>query len=458
MDHLDPATGEVNGLVNLASETDIHNAIDHAKTGAEEWESLGPKKRRDVLGALVSEVEKRASEFQSLSSLEIGMPAKGFRDRLDFALEFIKTYQGYADKVGGNLTASDTNGRLEYTRYEPYGVIGAIMTWNSPLLSFAMKIPAVLAAGNAVVIKPSELTPFTPVLFGKCCLEAGVPPSAIHVLPGGIAAGKALIENPSVDKISFTGGTTAAAKMMQDGAPFVKPFCFELGGKSAHLIFPDSDLEKATNVICGQLLNAGQSCTFGSRIFIHHSVYDEFKNLLIRALDQIVVGDPQDEKTTMGPLINQQSRERILAMVDRALSSDRAKLVVGGEPPKLGQRYEKGAFLKPTVIEGVDPNSEIAQEEIFGPVMLLFKFDSEAEAVKEANNTKFGLSNFVHTKDLNTATRVAAQLKSGTVYVNGASRRNAEAPFGGFKTSGIGSEGGRPGLDEFLRIKTVGLV
>jgi aldehyde dehydrogenase (NAD+) len=457
MEHFYPATGQVNGKVRLGGGAEVERAVAAAKAGLVEWEAMGPIERRQCLGRLADLVEAWEAQFQALAAAEMGIPQQGFQGRHRFAVEWIRTYQGWADKIGGDVTAMSDAGRFEYTRLEPFGVVGVILTWNSPLLSLTMKVPAALAAGNAVVVKPSELTPYTPILFARACQEAGIPNGVVNIIPGGIEAGEAIVAHPDVEKISFTGGLKAATAMMRSGAPLVKPFCFELGGKSAHLVFADADLALAAKVVIGGLSNAGQSCTFGSRIYVHDSVYDAFKENFLSQIGRIVVGDPADERTTMGPLVTAGARDRVLSFVEQAVSDRQGKLLFGGKAPVLEGALAGGYFVQPTVFDGADAASPLMKEEIFGPVFSMQRFTDEESAVRYTNDTDLGLCNYVHTHDLRRALRVTSQLKSGTVYVNDASRRNAGAPFGGWRRSGIGSEGGRPGLEEFLRRKTVGL-
>lgn len=458
MDHICPATGVINGTVVLGGKSEIDRAVSCAHEASEHWESLGPVERRKRLGRLADVIEAWEKDFSALAAAEIGMPQHSFALRHSFAVDWIRHYQGWADKIGGDVTAFNNGGRLEYTRFEPYGVVGLVLTWNSALLTLTMKIPAALAAGNAVVAKPSELTPYTPELFAAACHEAGIPAGVVNIVTGGIDAGEALVVHPLVGKISFTGGVKAATAMMRSGAPLIKPFCFELGGKSAHLVFSDADIRTAARVLCAGLSNAGQSCTFGSRVYVHETVYDQFRNVLLDEVAKAVVGDPTIRSTTMGPVATASARDRILTMVSSAVAAGSARLIAGGHAPQLPAPLSGGFFVAPTVLEDIDPDCPLVKEEIFGPVICLFRFTDEAEAVANANNTAFGLSNYVHTNDLRRATRVTAQLKSGTVYLNDASRTNPGAPFGGYGLSGIGSEGGRAGLDEFLRKKTVGLV
>ena len=456
--HVYPATGEVNGTAVLGGSAEILEAVEAAKRAAPLWESIGPAERRTRIGKLADIVEAWGEKFRDLAAAEVGMPTRSFAARHKFAVDWIRTYQGWADKIGGDVTATLDAGRFEYTRFEPYGVVGIVLTWNSALLSLTMKIPAALAAGNTVVVKPSEITPYTPLLFAKACVEAGIPAGVVNIVPGAVEAGETLVAHPDVEKISFTGGLRAASAMMRTGAPLVKPFCFELGGKSSHLVFPDADVQLAAKVVCAGLSNAGQSCTFGSRIYVHESVYAAFRAALVERSAEIVLGDPTDDRTTMGPIVSAAARDRIVALIEASTGRKQAKLVSGGKVPRLDPPFSSGFFVQPAVFEDVDPKCALVREEIFGPVMSVLPFADEPQAIAAANDTDFGLSNYVHTADLRRAIRVTAQLKSGMVYVNDASRTNPGAPFGGYRRSGIGYEGGRAGLDEFLRRKTVGLV
>jgi aldehyde dehydrogenase (NAD+) len=456
-EHFYPATGELTGEISLGGVVDVDAAVAAAREALPVWEKLGPFARRDLLNRLAVVLESWGDQFEAISSRENGVPRLGFIWRHQLACEWIRTYAGYADKVGGEVTLTSDDGPMEYVRKEPYGVVGIIITWNSPLLSLAMKIPAALAAGNTVVVKPSELTPYTPTLFAKACLEAGFPPGVVNVVTGAGEAGEALIQNRHVEKISFTGGMATATRMMQTGAPLIKPFCFELGGKSAYMIFPDADLELAAGLMPREFSNAGQSCKLGSRIFVHDRVYDQYKDLLLANIAKINIGDPESQTTTMGPVISAGARDRIFGMIAQARDQGQGKLLTGGAAPRLAAPFDDGYFIEPTVFEDVDPLSALGQDEVFGPVVGLFRFSDEDSMVELVNDTQFGLSNYIHTRDLRTAHRVAARVKSGTVYVNDANRRNPGAPFGGFRMSGIGSEGGRAGLDEFLRSKTIGI-
>jgi aldehyde dehydrogenase (NAD+) len=340
---------------------------------------------------------------------------------------------------------------------QPYGVIGVIITWNGPLISLAMKIPAALAAGNTVVVKPSELTPFCGELFADLVAQAGIPEGVVNVLPGDRAAGAALVVHPLVQKVTFTGGPTTAREILHSCAELMKPSVLELGGKSANIVFEDADLDVAcfhgAFMSVGAL--SGQGCALPTRMLVHSDVYDEVVERVSAIAKGIPVGDPFDPATASGPVINQVALDRILAMIDRA-KLDGARLVTGGA--RLGGALARGYFIEPTVFADVNSESELAQNEVFGPVLAMTSFGTDEEAIQIANSTPYGLSAYIQTHNLRRAHRIAEDLAAGEVLVNGARNLAVHRPFGGIGRSGFGKEGGRHGLEEFLRVKSVGIV
>lgn len=456
-EHHDPARGKVNALVPLGGPADIDRAVEAAREGQKLWRTTSPKRRRDLLLALADELAARRETLAAIAGQENGLPRRGFEARMSNALDWTRYYAGWADKIGGQLTAAHPAEHMEYVLNEPYGVVAIIITWNSPMISLAMKVPAALAAGNSVVIKPSEITPFTTTVFAEAVEAAGFPPGVVNVVPGGVAAGEALVVHPHVGKISFTGGIKAARAMMVAGAPLLKPFCFELGGKSANLIFPDADLDVATASVTRSLGNAGQSCKLPSRLLVHADVYDDYVGKLKDGLAGLRIGDPADPDTIVGPLVNEAARDRVLALIEDTAGSGAGRLTLGGGKPELPAEFRDGYFVEPTLFEDVDPSSVLAQDEVFGPVLAVMRFSTEEEAVELANSTPWGLSSYIQSRDLGRVHRVAAQLEAGTVHVNGSNLANSAMPFGGYGISGLGREGGRAGLDEFLRPKSVSL-
>ncbi|MCJ8207936.1 aldehyde dehydrogenase family protein [Pseudomonas sp. RGM2987] len=416
---------------------------------------MQPFRRRQILDRFADLIEQNMQRFMNMAVVENGIPMStmvhGMAPRI---LGWTRYYAGWADKIEGVVTGINPGDNFEYTVPEPYGVIGHIITWNAPLLSLAMKIPPSLAAGNTVVIT-AEFTPFSSQLFVELGLEAGVPPGVINVVPGGIAAGEALVRHRGVDKISFTGGPVGARSIMRSAAETLKPCVFELGGKSANLVFPDIDIP-GTAAYCAAfgLSNSGQGCALPTRMMIHESIYEPFVQAVQATMEQLPYGDPLNENVIVGPMVNAVACERVQGMIGEAREQQIGHFLTGGEAAGDG----RGNFVTPTLISEADPYSTIAQKEVFGPVLCAFKFRDEAEAVALANATEYGLAAYVQTNDLNIAQRMVRQLNAGTVFVNQATPASlAASPFGGVGLSGFGREGGKAGLDEFIRLKGVGM-
>jgi aldehyde dehydrogenase (NAD+) len=454
--HVNPCTGKVDATVPLAGKAEVDQAVQVAQEAFQSWRKTRPAGRRQLLLRLAELIEANGPELNRLGTLDNGISnASGVMPLM--SAEWTRYYAGWCDKLSSEVVASpgDT-GVFSYTLSQPYGVIGAIITWNAPLFSVAMKVPAIVAAGNTVVIKPSELTPFTGQLLMDLVAEAGFPPGVINVLPGSADAGDALVTHPLVKKVSFTGGPATARLILRSCAESMKPVVLELGGKSANIVFEDANIESAaslgTILSCGMM--AGQSCNFGTRMLVQRSVYEQVVERAKTAADNIKVGDPFEPGVLSGPVINEAALQRILGMIDRA-KSDGARLVAGGH--RLGGDLSDGFYIAPTVFADVDPDSEIAQKEVFGPVLAITPFEDEADAIAIANNSEYGLSGYVQTADLRRALRVVEEMETGEVLVNGAPNMAAFRPYGGIGMSGVGKEGGRQGIEEFLRIKGVGI-
>ncbi len=455
--HVNTATGQFQQEIPLAGEAEVDAAVRAARAAFPAWRDMKPARRRQILDRFADLIDQNIDRLGKMAAVENGIPQStwihGMGPRIT---SWVRYYAGWADKIEGLVTGTNPGDHFEYTVPEPYGVIGHIITWNAPMLSLAMKIPPSLAAGNTVVIKPAEFTPFTSQLFVELALEAGVPPGVINVVPGGVSAGEALVRHTEVDKISFTGGPVGAKAIMRSAADTLKPLVFELGGKSANVVFPDVDIA-STAQYCAAfgLSNSGQGCALPTRILVHEAIYEPFVEAVRATMNQLPYGDPLNEHVIVGPMVNATACERVQGMIDVAREQKVGRFLTG-DVSDAGDA--KGNFVTPTLIAEADPYSVIAQNEVFGPVLCVIRFRDEEEAVKLANATAYGLAAYVQTNDLNIAQRMVRQLQAGTVFVNQATPTFlAATPFGGLGISGFGREGGKAGLEEFIRIKGVGM-
>jgi aldehyde dehydrogenase (NAD+) len=453
-EHVNAATGQPQGLVPLAGPRDVDEAVAAARQALPAWRSWPADRRRDVLLRITGLLRDHRDELAEILILEGGMIATQARGVSSGGVaEFFAYYAGWAEKIEGAVVPAYPGPALDYTLVEPFGVVGVIIPWNGPLTPIGMKVAPALAAGNAVVIKPSELAPFSTIRFAELCLEAGLPPGVVNIVVGGPEAGNHLVRHPGVDKISFTGGPVTAAQVMTAASENLTPLVLELGGKSANLVFADADLPAATGFAAmAPMMRSGQACILPTRLLVEESVYDEVLAGVTKVVGSIRVGDPFDEATQMGPVISAGHCARVEAVIDRAIKAGSGELMTGGQ--RLGGDLAAGYFIAPTVFGGVDNSSDLAQHEIFGPVLSVLPFSCEDEGIALANDTRYGLGACVWTNDLKRAHRVARALEAGSVSINTLAVPT-NAPFGGVKASGFGREGGRAGLDEFLRPKNV---
>ncbi|MCU0275082.1 MAG: aldehyde dehydrogenase family protein [Acidimicrobiales bacterium] len=450
--HVNPATGEAQAEVVLAGAAEIDQAVAAARDASAVWRGLRPDERRDALLRLAALVRREAEPIGAMLTLECGMGAATAQGLPRRGADYLEYYAGYADKLEGQVIPIFPESAFDYTLPEPYGVIGMVSTWNGGISSAARKAAPALAAGNTVVLKPMELAPFAVQRFGELALEAGIPPGVVNVVPGSAEAGVALVEHPGVDKLSFTGGVETARRILASAARNITPVVLELGGKSGNIVFPDADLAAAgafAGTMC--MSGAGQGCVFPTRLIVHESVHDELLERAVATASSLKVGDPLDPTTVVGPVISEAQRDRILGMIEQA-RTDAGEIVLGG---RAAQGLGGGFFVEPTIIDGVTSQSFIAQHEVFGPVLSVLTFADEEEAIALANDTAYGLAGYVFTNDLRRAHRVAARLRAGYVSLNSFAALPASAPFGGFGLSGVGKEGGREGLLEFVRTKNV---
>lgn len=453
MEHINPANGKPHKTFAIASVNEVDEAVAAAREALQTWRRWKPDARRDVLVRLAQLLADHTKEIGAIAALESGNIYSDYVGT--YVSDWFRYYAGWADKITGESIHPYPFDGIDFTVPEPVGVVGLIVTWNGPLGFCAMGGAPALAAGCSLVIKSPELAPFSPVTFGRLCLEAGIPPGVVNVVTGGPEVGHALVSHPGIDKISFTGGTATARKLQEACAATLKPLVMELGGKSANLIFADADIDTAVALSSRFTNNAGQGCSMPMRLLVERPVYDRVVEGVLARASAVVPGDPFDPNVTMGPVISAGAVDRILGYIDRAQANNAGKLAIGGH--RIGGELADGFFIEPTVFVDVDNRSEIAQEEIFGPVLCVMPFDDEEEAVALANDTKYGLAAYAHTSDMRRARRLIRDLEAGNVHINGTGPGplSPASPFGGVKQSGYGRQGSRLGIAEFLQVKNV---
>ena len=454
-DVINPATGELLARAPLGGKEDVDRAVQAAQAAFDgPWSTWSAAKRGRTLQKFSNLVKEHLEELAQLESRNVGKPISGARgEALAVSLVF-EYYAGAANKLFGETIPVSKPG-LDFTLREPIGVVGLIVPWNFPMNMASWKLGPALAAGNTAILKPASYTPLTALRLGELALEAGFPPGVVNVITGpGGSAGAALAGHPGVGKVAFTGETTTGQEIMRLAAGNVKKISLELGGKSPNIVFADADLEKfAADSPYSVFDNAGQDCCARSRIFVQDTVHDRVVELFTEATRRVVVGDPADDKTEMGSLVSQRQRERVADYI--AIGRDEgAELVYGGEAP-TGEVFDIGAYLMPTIFDACRTDMRIVREEIFGPVVAIIPFSDEAEAVRLANDTPYGLSGSIWSRDIGRALRVAKAVKAGVLSVNSNSSVHTEAPFGGYKMSGIGRELGMHAVELYTEVKNV---
>jgi acyl-CoA reductase-like NAD-dependent aldehyde dehydrogenase len=446
-DDLNPTTGELLARVADGTAHDIDRAVAAARAALNgAWGSTPGVARGALLNRIADLIDRDTELLAQLEASDIGKPV-GQPMMLDIpqAAATFRHFAGWADKITGqSIPTAGSMGRptVSFTTREPVGVIGAIVPWNAPTMIASWKIAPALAAGNTVVVKPSEDAPLSILHLAKLIQEAGVPDGVVNVVSGqGATAGAALAAHPDVDKISFTGSPETGRLVQIAAAATFKRVTLELGGKSPQIIFADADVELAVNITAmGLFFNQGEVCAAGTRVLVHRSIYDQVVQALAGAAQAQVLGDPFDPKTTIGAMVSAKQQERVLSYIE-AGRQEGARIVAGGE-----RGAGAGFFVQPTIFADVDNSMRIAQEEIFGPVGTVIAFDTEEEAVAMANDTVYGLAASIWTKDVSRAHRVAAKVRAGSVWVNGWAAIDPALPWGGMKTSGIGRELGWAGI------------
>ena len=454
-DHIFAGTGTTNATFEMAGTDEVDRAVRSAWEAHREWISYTPERRRDLLINVADLLKSDTARLARLNIHDYSVPTFLAGGHVGFAERFFRYYAGFVDKANGSSTPVSDKFDVNLIEHEPYGVVGIIAPWNGALVAIGSSVAPALAAGNAVVLKPSDLSPFAPLRFGELCVEAGLPVGLVNVIPSGPEGGEALVRHAGIKKIHFTGGGGTAQKIIAAAAGNLTPVATELGGKSAALIFDDADLDVAAQTMAfqGPLVQSGQSCACASRIMVQSSVYDAFLERYVGVIEAGKIGDPFDPTTMVGPVVNQAAADRILGVIDDAVDQNMGELVTGGK--RLGGDLADGYYIQPTVFSRVDNKSALAQVETFGPVTSVIPFEDEAEGIALANDSVYGLNAFVQTQNVGRAHRVARKLEAGSVWVNRHSDLGPQSPYGGYKQSGSGRAGGIEGLHEFQQVKTI---
>ncbi|ODC05137.1 betaine-aldehyde dehydrogenase [Terasakiispira papahanaumokuakeensis] len=452
---VNPATGAVIAQIRQASQADVDDAVASSQAGQKVWAAMSAMERSRIMRRAVALLRERNDELALIETLDTGKPLSETREvDIVTGADQLEYYAGLAPAIEGEQIPLSEQAFV-YTRREPLGVIGAIGAWNYPLQIACWKAAPALAAGNAVVFKPSEMTPLTALKLAEILTEAGLPEGVFNVVQGDARVGQMLTSHPNIAKISFTGEAGTGKRVMSDAAASsLKDVTMELGGKSPLIIFDDADLEQAVSAaLMANFYSSGQICTNGTRVFVHESLKAEFEARVVERVNKMRMGDPQDMKVNLGPLVSFQHMDKVLSYL-RLGVEEGATLLVGGERESEGL-LAQGAYVQPTVFTDCRDDMRIVKEEIFGPVMSILSFRDEAEVIARANDTDYGLAAAVFSRDIKRAHRVIHQLEAGICWLNNYNLSPAEMPVGGYKHSGIGRENGIESLHHYTQTKSV---
>jgi aminomuconate-semialdehyde/2-hydroxymuconate-6-semialdehyde dehydrogenase len=455
IDNYNPSTGKVYSLIPDSDEKDVAAATAAAKAAFPPWSATSAAKRSELLLKIANLITENLDTLAQAESIDNGKPV-WLAKRVDIPRS-ASNFHFYATAILHHASESHRmeEGFINYTLRQPVGVAGCISPWNLPLYLFSWKIAPALAAGNTVVAKPSEITPMTAYLLSELCIKAGLPAGVLNIVHGyGHKVGAAITSHPDIPLISFTGGTKTGAEIARTAAPMFKKLSLELGGKNPNIIFADCDFEEAIKTtLNSSFSNQGEICLCGSRILIEKPLYEKFRDELVKRTAKMKVGNPADDSVKLGAIVSEQHMQKVLSYIELA-QQEGGKVLCGGKR-KIVEGFEQGYYIEPTIIEGLPQNCRTNMEEIFGPVVTLQSFETEDEALQLANATEFGLAGTIWTENLSKAHRVAAQLKSGIIWINCWLVRDLRTPFGGMKSSGVGREGGWEALRFFTEPKNV---